>query len=239
MRPIPGCKAIFLASNSDFSDPEGRKLGTIHVLKDITETEARGGKNTANLVASVQEGVFISTLQGRFPRFQTLAIDAELSATKIATNFWESKSLRRCMWNPLDRRNGSKSFSNEHGSVNDFSNFEIRRQGWRNSATVTESSHGHFATRLETSRPIRGSLLDVTERRRAGAGDPAAEKSRIACAQLHRRDPGLLHRSSRLPAAHAFGRFSSCSTLMLLHFTCSNRNGLSLRRAAAGFGQSL
>ena len=52
----------------DFSDPEGRKLGTIHVLKDITERK-RAEEKYRNLVASVQEGVFISTLQGRFLDF--------------------------------------------------------------------------------------------------------------------------------------------------------------------------
>jgi len=69
--PDPWLQGYFLASNSDFSDPEGRKLGTIHVLKDITERK-RAEEKYRNLVASVQEGVFISTLQGRFLDFNVV-----------------------------------------------------------------------------------------------------------------------------------------------------------------------
>src|SRR6202012_4101420 len=33
----PWLPGYFLASNSTFTDPEGRQLGTVHVLKDITD----------------------------------------------------------------------------------------------------------------------------------------------------------------------------------------------------------
>src|SRR6266550_2917602 len=58
----------FLASNSSFADPSGRVLGTVHVLKDITERK-RAEEKYRTLVSNVQEGVFISTPQGRFLDF--------------------------------------------------------------------------------------------------------------------------------------------------------------------------
>jgi PAS domain-containing protein len=50
--PDPWLQGFFLASNSVFSDPAGRQLGTIHVLKDITERK-RAEEKYRNLVASV------------------------------------------------------------------------------------------------------------------------------------------------------------------------------------------
>src|SRR5208283_6212710 len=66
--PDPWLQGFFLASNSTFTDPFGHKLGTIHVLKDITERK-KAEEKYRMLVASVQEGVFISTVQGRFLDF--------------------------------------------------------------------------------------------------------------------------------------------------------------------------
>src|SRR5208283_2860835 len=66
--PDPWLQGFFLASNSTFTDPSGHKLGTIHVLKDITERK-KAEEKYRMLVASVQEGVFISTVQGRFLDF--------------------------------------------------------------------------------------------------------------------------------------------------------------------------
>src|SRR6266850_2411782 len=66
--PDPWLPGYFLASNSTFTDPSGLQLGTVHVLKDITDRK-RAEEKYRTLISSVQEGVFISTPQGRFLDF--------------------------------------------------------------------------------------------------------------------------------------------------------------------------
>jgi len=66
--PDPWLPGYFLASNSVFADPVGRQMGTVHVLKDISDRK-RAEEKYRTLVSSVQEGVFISTPQGRFLDF--------------------------------------------------------------------------------------------------------------------------------------------------------------------------
>ena len=119
----PWLHGYFLASNSTFSDPAGRKLGTIHVLKDITERK-RAEEKYRNLVASVQEGVFISTLQGRFLDFNDALmrivgyeIRDELMQVEIAPTLYVN----------IQDRERLKKLLHEHGAVNDFE-FEIRRK---------------------------------------------------------------------------------------------------------------
>jgi len=158
--PDPWLQGYFLASNSDFSDPEGRKLGTIHVLKDITERK-RAEEKYRHLVASVQEGVFISTMQGRFLDFNDALMRIvgyenrdELLRVEIAQTLYV---------NPLDRER-LKRLLQEHGSVNDFE-FEIRRKDGE-LRTVSESSTA-IRDAAGNVTAYQGFLLDVTERRRA------------------------------------------------------------------------
>jgi PAS domain S-box-containing protein len=158
--PDPWLQGYFLASNSVFSDPAGRKLGTIHVLKDITERK-RAEEKYRNLVASVQEGVFISTVQGRFLDFNDALMRIvgydnrdELMQVEIAQSLYV---------NPQER-DRLKKLLQEHGAVNDFE-FEVRRKDGE-TRTVSESS-----TAIRDSggnvTAYQGFLLDVTERRRA------------------------------------------------------------------------
>ena len=156
----PWLQGFFLASNSNFTDPAGRKLGTIHVLRDITERK-RAEEKYRDLVASVQEGVFISTAQGRFLDFndalmRIVGYDSrdELMQVDIAQVLYV---------NALDRER-LKKLLQEHGAVNDFE-FEIRRKDGE-LRTVSESS---TAIRDSTGNvsAYQGFLLDVTERRRA------------------------------------------------------------------------
>lgn len=158
--PDPWLQGYFLASNSQFIDPGGRKLGTIHVLKDITERK-KAEEKYRTLVASVQEGVFIATVNGRFLDFndalmritgyenrdELLNIDI---GQQLYVNAGEYERLRRLL--------------NEHGSVNDFE-FDIRRRDGE-IRTVSESS---TAVRDSAGNVIafQGFLLDVSERRRA------------------------------------------------------------------------
>ena len=156
----PWLHGYFLASNSTFSDPAGRKLGTIHVLKDITERK-RAEEKYRNLVASVQEGVFISTLQGRFLDFNDALMRIvgyenrdELMQVEIAQTLYVN----------IQDRERLKKLLHEHGAVNDFE-FEIRRKD-REVRIVSESSTA-IRDAAGNVTAYQGFLLDVTERRRA------------------------------------------------------------------------
>lgn len=155
----PWLPGYFLASNSAFSDPAGSPLGTIHVLKDITERK-RAEEKYRTLVSNVKEGVFISTPQGRFLDFNEafLRISGyetreELLATDIPLLYV----------NPRDR-DRLKKLLQDHGSVADFE-FELRRKDGEN-RTVMESS---IAVRDAGGNvtAYQGFLLDITERKRA------------------------------------------------------------------------
>jgi two-component system NtrC family sensor kinase len=158
--PDPWLQGYFLASNSTFSDPAGKKLGTIHVLKDITERK-RAEEKYRDLVASVQEGVFITTSQGRFLDFNDALMRItgydnrdELMSVDIAQTLYV---------NPQDRER-LKKLLQEHSAVSDFE-FEIRRKDGE-LRTVSESSTA-IRDSAGNVTAYQGFLLDVTERRRA------------------------------------------------------------------------
>ena len=158
--PDPWLAGYFLASNSTFTDPAGRELGTVHVLKDITERK-RAEEKYRTLVSSVQEGVFISTPQGRFLDFNEALLRMtgyetreELLAVDIPNAFYA---------NPSDRER-LKKLLQQHSSVADFE-FDMRRKD------------GEIRTMLESSIAVRdaagnvtayqGFILDITERKQA------------------------------------------------------------------------
>jgi PAS domain S-box-containing protein len=158
--PDPWLSGYFLASNSLFADPSGQELGTVHVLKDITDRK-RAEEKYRTLVSSVQEGVFISTPQGRFLDFNDALLRMtgyetreELMAIDIPTAFFANVSDRERL----------KKLLHQHGSVADFE-FEMRRKD------------GEPRTMLESSIAVRdaagnvtayqGFLLDITERKQA------------------------------------------------------------------------
>src|SRR5256885_108729 len=121
--PDPWLPGYFLASNSTFTDPSGLQLGTVHVLKDITDRK-RAEEKYRTLISSVQEGVFISTPQGRFLDFNDALLRMtgfesreELLALDIPTTFYANSSDRERLKKLLD----------QHGSVADFE-FEMRRK---------------------------------------------------------------------------------------------------------------
>jgi PAS domain S-box-containing protein len=158
--PDPWLQGYFLASNSTFTDPAGNLLGTVHVLKDITERK-RAEEKYRTLVSSVQEGVFISTPQGRFLDFNDAMMRMtgfenreELLAADIPSMMYA---------NPADRER-LKKLLQEHGTVADFE-FEMRRNDGE-VRTVLESS---IAVKDATGNvtAYQGFLLDITERKRA------------------------------------------------------------------------
>lgn len=157
--PDPWLPGYFLASNSIFKDPHGRELGTVHVLKDITDRK-RAEEKYRTLVSNVQEGVFISTPQGRFLDFNDAFLRIvgygdreELLGVDIPSMFV----------NPGDRER-LKRLLQEHGAVADFE-YEIRRKDGE-VRTVMESSIGvRDAAGVVTA--FQGFLLDITERKHA------------------------------------------------------------------------
>ena len=158
--PDPWLPGYFLASNSTFTDPAGNLLGTVHVLKDITDRK-KAEEKYRTLVSSVQEGVFISTPQRRFLDFNDAMMRMtgfenreEMLAADIPTTMYA---------NPADRER-LKKLLQEHGAVADFE-FEMRR------------NDGEIRTVLESSIAVKdpagnvtayqGFLLDITERKQA------------------------------------------------------------------------
>jgi PAS domain S-box-containing protein len=158
--PDPWLPGYFLASNSQFTDPAGRMLGTIHVLKDITERK-KAEEKYRTLVASVQEGVFIATPQGRFLDFNDALM--RITGHEDRDELLNVDIDRSLYVNPADRDRLLKILG-EHGSVNDFE-FEIRRKDGE-LRTVSESSTA-VRDAAGTVIAYQGFLLDVSDRRRA------------------------------------------------------------------------
>lgn len=156
----PWLQGYFLASTSTFTDHGGHKLGTIHVLKDITERK-KAEEKYRTLVASVQEGVFISTVTGRFLDFNDALMRItgydnrdELMQVDIGPTLFVNAAERERL----------KKLLSEHGSVNDFE-YEIRRKDGE-LRTVSESSTA-VRDGFGNVTAYQGFLLDVTERRHA------------------------------------------------------------------------
>jgi len=156
----PSFGGHFLVTNSNFHDSDGNRLGTIHVLKDFTERRQAENKFRM-LFENVQEGIFISTPEGRFLDFnkafmQILGYESreDLLRVDIAPSLYVDATVRERL----------KRLLREHGQVNDFE-FQYRRRDGE-IRTALESS---FATRDESGAIVayQGFILDITERKLA------------------------------------------------------------------------
>jgi len=156
----PTFGGYLLASNSDFHDPLGRRLGTIHVLKDLTE-HRKAEQKYIELFENVREGVFISTPDGRFVEFNDAFM--RLLGCQRREDLLKADDVAQFYVNPADRER-LKKLLREHGSVTDFE-FQVRRADGE-IRTLRESS---FARRdaSGTITEIQGFVLDVTERHQA------------------------------------------------------------------------
>lgn len=156
----PWLQGYFLASNSTFTDPAGSSLGTVHVLKDITERK-RAEEKYRTLVSSVQEGVFISTPQGRFLDFN----DAMMRMTGYETREeLLAADIPGSMYLNGGDRERLKRLLQEHGAVADFE-FEMKRKDGE-VRTVLESSIA-VKDAAGNVTAYQGFLLDITERKHA------------------------------------------------------------------------
>ena len=150
----------FLVTDSAFHDSEGGRLGTIHVLKDFTSRRQAENK-FRTLFEKVQEGVFISTPEGRFLDFndafmRILGYESheELLQADIPSQMYVDPADR-------DRR---RRLLQDYGEVVDFE-FQFRRRDG-DIRTAHESS---FATRDDSGAVVayQGFLLDITEHKQA------------------------------------------------------------------------
>lgn len=150
----------FLATNSDFHNSEGSRLGTVHVLKDFTERREAENKFRA-LFEKVQEGIFISTPPGRFLDFNEAFMRMlgyenreDLLKADIPSDIYIDREERQRLTRLL----------HEYGGVTDFEFHFRRRDG--EIRTAHESS---FVTRDDSGAIVayQGFVLDVTERKQA------------------------------------------------------------------------
>jgi PAS domain S-box-containing protein len=150
----------FLATNSDFHDSEGNCLGTVHVLKDFTERRQAENK-FRTLFEKVQEGIFISTPEGRFLDFN--------DAFMRMLGYEKREELLKAdipseIYTDSEERQRLKRLLHEYGEVTDFE-FHFRRADGE-IRTAHESS---FVTRDDSGAILayQGFVLDVTERKQA------------------------------------------------------------------------
>ncbi len=150
------------STDSALHDSDGKRLGTIHVLRDVT-TRRQAENKFRTLFEKVQEGVFISTPDGRFVDFndafmRILGYDSrtELMAADLSSLFYADAADR-------DRR---QRLLREYGEIADFE-FRFRRRDGE-IRTAHESS---FATRDESGAIVayQGFLLDITDLKNAEA----------------------------------------------------------------------
>ena len=157
--PDPWLPGYFLASNSTFTDPSGRQLGTVHALKDISERK-RAEEKYRTLVSNVQEGVFISNPQGRFVDFN----DALMRMLGFESrDELLNADIPAMFVNPADR-DRLKRLLQDHGTVADFE-YEVRRKDGEVRAMLESSVAIRDAAGNLTA--LQGFLLDITDRKRA------------------------------------------------------------------------
>jgi two-component system NtrC family sensor kinase len=222
--PDPWLPGYFLASNSTFTDPSGAQLGTVHVLKDITDRK-RAEEKYRTLVSSVQEGVFISTPQGRFLDFNDALLRmtgyedrAELLAVDIPGAFYAKSSDRERL----------KKLLQQHGTVADFE-FEMRRKD------------GEIRTMLESSIAVRdaagnvtayqGFLLDITERKQAESEIRRRNRELMVLNSIAQTLTESLDLSDSLH--RTLGQMAELFSLDTASLYLFNQEGTQLRRIAA------
>lgn len=150
----------FLVTNSPFHDSAGNRLGTIHVLKDFTERRQAENK-FRSLFERVQEGIFISTPDGRFNDFNDAFM--RIVGYEDREELRQVDIARTLYVDPADRLR-LRRLLQECGEVTDFE-FQFRRRDGE-IRTAHESS---FVTRDDSGAIVayQGFVLDVTDRKQA------------------------------------------------------------------------
>jgi PAS domain S-box-containing protein len=149
-----------LASNSAFHGPAGESWGTVHVLKDITDRK-QAEERYRNLIENVQEGVFISTPEGRFLDFNEAFM--RMLGYEKREELLDVDIAPAIYLNPGDRERLQKLLR-EHGSVHNFE-FQLRRPDGEIRTVLESSFVSRNAAGVVTG--IQGFALDITERKLA------------------------------------------------------------------------
>lgn len=216
----------FLVTNSDFHDSAGNRLGTIHVLKDFTERRQAESKYRM-MFEKVQEGVFISTPDGRFLDFndafrRMMGYDTREQLLRV--------DIPSALYADPNERERLKRLLREFGEVNDFE-FQFRRRDGeirtaRESSFVTRDDSGAVAA-------YQGFLLDITESKQAEMEIRRRNRELLALNSIAE----LLSRSDRLETV--LNRAALKSAELFAADVCSiyllDEKSSSLRRSA-GFG---
>ena len=158
--PDPCFGGYSLVSTSSYMEEPGRESGTVHIIKDITERRAAEERYRL-LFEEVQEGVFVSTPDGRildcnsaFIRLLGYESRAEVLALNVAENlFADADQHRAYLWQ-----------METYGSLRNYEVTYRRKDG--RYVSLLENS---LATRNSVGQVerIQGFLLDYTEKKLA------------------------------------------------------------------------
>jgi len=158
--PDPCFGGFSMYSTSSFQEPDSNLMGTVHVVRDTTQQHAAEEKYKM-LFAQVQEGVFISTPDGRLEEcndafVKMLGYDsrAEVMALDLARDVYASASERSEFRRVIDQQTYLR-------------NYEVTLR--RKDGSIITALENSFATRDKEGRVERyqGFLLDITEKKRA------------------------------------------------------------------------
>ena len=158
--PDPCFGGWSLVSTSSYTEGGAERKGTIHIVRDTTDRRSAEEKYRM-LFEQIQEGVFISTPEGRllecndaFARMLGYAGADELRSLDIATHMYADPEKRREFMREIE----------EHSYVRAYE-VELRRKD--GSAVIALETS--VATRDEDGRIVRyqGFLLDITEKKKA------------------------------------------------------------------------
>ena len=158
--PDPCFGGYSQVSTSSYNEQETRRVGTVHIIKDVTESKAIAERYRL-LFEQVQEGVFISTPDGRlldcndaFVRMLGYGNKEEILKLDIPSQLYADPNVRPGLLRQIE----------EKGYLRTFEITLRRRDG-----TVLPVLETSFARRDENGRVItyQGFLLDMTEKKRA------------------------------------------------------------------------
>ncbi|MGH9776191.1 MAG: PAS domain S-box protein [Candidatus Acidiferrales bacterium] len=156
----PNFDGYFLVTDSDFHDNAGIHLGTVHVLKDFTD-QMEAETKFRRLFENVQEGVFVSTPDGRFVDFNEAFMN--LLGFESRADLLIEGNAKDYYADPQDREKLTRLLR-DHGEATNFE-FRLKRRDGE-IRIVTESSS---ATRDAKGEIVayQGFVLDISERKQA------------------------------------------------------------------------
>jgi two-component system NtrC family sensor kinase len=158
--PDPCFGGYSLVSTSSYTDQNSKQKGTIHVIRDTTERRAAEEKYRL-LFEQVQEGVFVSTPEGKlidcndaFVQMLGYNTREELTALNIENEIYAVPEQRDTFRREIEKHNYVR-------------NFEVTMR--RKDGSIMIAVESSFASRDAFGKIDRyqGFLLDMTEKKRA------------------------------------------------------------------------